>query len=237
MAKKKKTIKQQLGDIQNKLNNYGKYKYEDKGLKKGWKAAQKAYNKMLDNPANYGYGQYDDEVDALFQQVMNPEAFSYDMSKDKLFQMYKQQYNTAGTRAMRNAMGVGAARSGGANSSASQSAAQTTFLGYMDALNAKAADTYANALSRYQQKQNELLNRYNIANDMNNASNNAYYQQLGLASQRLANAQNAYFADDDRQYRSWSDQRSLLQTQANNLQAQINNNNLYNLKKKNYTGG
>lgn len=225
-----------LNSIRKKLNNYGKYAYNDKGLKAAWKADRRAYNNMIKHPEKYGFGMYQDEVDALFQQVMNPEAFSYDPNKDQLFQMYKRQYNQQGTQAMRNAMGVGTAMSGGYNSSAAQTAAQSTYLGYMDALNEKVADTYANALSRYQQKQSDLMNRYNMANDMNNASNNAYYQQLGLASQKLTNSQNAYFADDDRQYRSWSDQRTLLQTQANDLQNQINWNKTHKLKKVSYTG-
>lgn len=231
------SVKKQLNTIRKKLNNYGSYSYKDSGLKDAYTQAQEAYQKMLDNPAMFGLNQYGDEVDALFQQVMNPEQFSYDMSKDKLFQMYKQQYNAAGTKAMRNAMGVGAAMSGGYNSSAAQTAAQTTYLGYMDALNEKAADTYANAMSRYQRKQSDLMNRYNMVKDMNDAGNNAYYTQLGLASQRLANTQNAYMTDDDRQYRSWSDQRTFLQTRANDLQNQLNWNATHKYKKMNYTGG
>lgn len=230
-----KTYKQ-LKKKRNALNNYGSYSYNDNGLYGAYQNAQSVYDDMLAHPEKYGFNDNSAEVDALFQQIMNPEQFSYDMSKDKLFQMYKKQYNAQGTRAMQNAMGAGVALSGGYNSSAAQTGAQTTYLGYLDALNDKAAETYANALSRYEKKQSDLMNRYNVAKDMNDSARNAYYTQLGVASQNLSNAQNAYMADDDRQYRSWQDNRSFLQTQVNDLQQQYNSERNFKLQKKLYKG-
>lgn len=196
------------------------YKYKDSGLKKSYDTAYKNYNNMSNwnNRSKYGYDKYINNVNELYDSIMNMADFSYDPTKDTLFQMYKQQYDSQGRQSMKNAMGIGASLSGGYNSSAAQTAAQTQYLGYMDALNEKAADTYQSAMSRYNQNRENMLNQYNMAMDMNNAANDAYWKRLDVASARLNNAYNAYSADKSMQYQMWNDNRN------------------FNLQKKLYTG-
>lgn len=215
------------------FDNSGKMTYEDKpfsyssSLDKQWQNAAKQYDNIYNNPSKYGYDAYKSDVNALFNSVMNQEEFSYDPQKDALFQMYKQQYNAQGNRGMKNQMGVAAARSGGYNSSAAQTSAQSVYQGYMDALNEKASETYQNALDFYNNQQQNLLNRYNTALSMNNASNDAYNQRLQAAQQRASQLYGAFTDDRNYAYNKWNDNRQYMQTQAWNKQSNALQKKLY----------
>lgn len=166
-------------------------------LESRWKEADNAYNSWLARESELT-DPYLSDVNKLFDSIMNQKEFSYDPAQDQLFQMYKQQYNQQGTRAMQNAMGVGVARSGGYNSSAAQTAAQTTYGSYLNALNDKVADTYQNALDMWKYNQQNTINRFNMARDMNESANNRYYTQAGLLSQKANNLWGMY--NNDRQF-------------------------------------
>jgi len=232
------TAQEKLNTANKNLNNLGTFKYSDStGLQSAYNGAYKDYNDWIENPNKYGYNKYQSDVDKLFNQVMSQEKFSYDPQQDKLFQMYKQQYQAQGQRAMQNQMGVAAARSGGYNSSAAQSAAQSTYQGYMDALSEKAAETYQNSLDMYKYNQQQLLNRYNTARDMNNAGNEAYWKQADAKAQKMNNTYSVFNDDRSYQWNKYSDNRNFLQTQVKNAQDQVNWQKEYELQKRQVNGG
>lgn len=178
------------------------YSYNNQALVNAVKNAQTAYNNATRQMT---------DVNEYFNQLMSQPKFTYDMNNDQLFQMYKRQYAQQGNAAMQNAMGIAAAANGGYNSSNAQTAAQTIYGNYMDALSEKAAQTYQNAYDRYNtefaRNQSLLDARMGIAQaNMTNAQN------------RLVNAQNAL--NDDKTYR------------LNQYTNQMN----YNLTKKQYNG-
>ncbi|MBR1763489.1 MAG: hypothetical protein IJ731_09030 [Eubacterium sp.] len=214
----------------------GAFKYSDNaGLQKAYKSAESDYNNWY-NSADKHLNQYQSDVDALYNQVMNQEKFSYDPQKDQLFQMYKQQYMNQGNRAMQNQMGIAAAAAGGYNSSAAQTSAQNTFQGYMDALSDKAAQTYQNALDMYKYNQQNILDRFNSAREMNNAGNEAYYKQLDSKAQRMNNAYTAFNNDRNFQYSGWNDNRTYQQNQNIFNQNQKNWKKEFALQQKLYKG-
>lgn len=235
MAKKTKTEKA-LEKLEKKLNGIGNFSYDDSGLYSSYSDYNNQWNNYMNNPEKYGYNKYINDVNELFNQIMNQEKFSYDPQQDQLFQMYKQQYNNQGNRAMRNTMGAAVARSGGYNSSAAQTAAQGTFQGYMDALSNKAAETYQNALDMYRYNQQNTINKFNVARDMNNAGNEAYWNQTNALGQRANSAYNAYWNDKQFQYNTFSDNRNYLSGEAQRYQNQINEDRNYELNKKLYKG-
>ncbi len=231
-----------ITSLQKKVNNAQKaadaanktFKYNENGtLGKNYKTALSAYNSMYNNPARYGYdkyaktwkdsnGQKQSGVNELFEQVMNYGDFSYDMNKDALFNMYKQQYNNNGKRAMQNQMGIAAANSGGYNSSYAQTSAQDTYQTYMDELSQKAVDTYQNAYSQWNTKFDQLQNRYNTLNTMNQQANEKYNTDLSNAQSRLDTAYNAYRDDKNFQYSKYNDNRNYQLDQLKNAQDQLN---------------
>lgn len=245
MAKKKTAAQKQKEQAQAKLKST-KFSY-DKNLENNYKDAYADYLNFYNNPEANGFNANIKDVNDLYDQVMNQEKFSYDPQKDQLFQMYKKQYQAQGNRAMQNQMGAAAANSGGYNSSAAQTSAQNTFQTYMNDLSQKASETYKNSLDMYKYNQQNLLDRYNIARDMNNAGNDAYWKQLDAKNQMQSNAYNLFQDDknfnytkfvNDRDY--WTGRRDAAQTQINfdNEYAQTEkwNKKNFNLTKKGYTG-
>lgn len=77
---------------------------------------------------------YQDQIDALSQQILGREAFSYNPEKDPTYQQYRDSYTRSGQRAMQDTLGQVSARTGGLASSYAGSAAQQTYDGYMSAL-------------------------------------------------------------------------------------------------------
>ena len=238
MAKKKTAAEKQLATANSKIKALGGFSYSDKaGLKSAYDSAYSDYNGWVNNPTAHGFNAYITDVNELYDQVQN---YTYDPQKDGLFQMYKNQYQAQGTRAMQNQMGVAAALSGGYNSSVAQTSAQQQYQDIMSGLNDKAAETY-------QLNRQNLIDRYNTARDMNNAGNDAYWKQVDVRANRMNNAYSAYNDDRTFQYNKYNNDRTYWQTQGQNAQTQINwqkeydqtnawNKKNYNLQKKQYKG-
>lgn len=79
----------------------------------GWQAIKPTYA-----------SDYAARIDALLDEVLNREAFSYDAESDAMYQQYQKQYQREGTRAMNDAMADLAASAGGMNSYAVTAAQQ-----------------------------------------------------------------------------------------------------------------
>ncbi|MBE6742502.1 MAG: hypothetical protein E7570_09420 [Ruminococcaceae bacterium] len=233
----KVSAQKQLSQALEELDKLKKFKYSDtSGLREQYNSALKDYNSYINNPEKYGYNQYINDVNSLFDSIINQREFSYDPKTDMLFQLYKNQYQNQGSRAMKNQMGVASALSGGYNSSAAQTSAQNAYQKYMDELSLKAGEAYHNALEMYKSNQQNLLDKYNTARDMNNSLNDAYWKNADIKSTGLDNAYNAYTDDRSFQYNKFSDNRDFYQNQGNNAQNQINWLKEYELNKKRYKG-
>lgn len=92
--------------------------------------------------------QYGDQIDALLQQILGREQFSYDPNTDPLFQSYKAQYNREGTRAMQDTLASMASGAGGMNTWA-VSAAQQANDYHQSQLADKIPELYQLAYSMY----------------------------------------------------------------------------------------
>ena len=58
--------------------------------------------------------QYDTQIDALLNEILNREKFSYDAETDPVYQQYKTMYNREGTRAMNDTLAAVASSWGAA---------------------------------------------------------------------------------------------------------------------------
>ena len=216
-----------------KLKELGNFAYNDSaGLKEQYNSAYEDYYNLINNPQSFGYNAYISDVNELFNQVMSQPSFSYDPKTDRLFQLYKQQYQSGGSSAMKNQMGVASALSGGYNSSAAQTSAQGRYQAYMSQLASRADEAYQSALDTYRYNQQNLLDRFNAARDMNNMGNEAYYKQADIRAQNLNSAYSAYNDDRSFQLGKYNNDRSFYQAQGKNAQDQINWLKEYKLQKK-----
>lgn len=115
--------------------------------------------KNMNNPSfDYDYENrptYNDngmtsKIDAMLNQILNRDAFSYNAAEDDLYKQYAAMYQREGTRAMNDAMASAAATAGGMNSYAMTAANQANNY-YMAQLNDKIPELYQLAYEMYLQ--------------------------------------------------------------------------------------
>ena len=131
------------GNSQNTQNNsqpaqqtptdYSKYQYDasaDQAYQNALAALQQAQSQMPTYQATY-----DQQLQDLYNQIVNRDKFSYDLNADALYQQYKDQYTTQGKLAMMDTMGQAQAMTGGYGNSYAQSVGQQAYQGYLQQLN------------------------------------------------------------------------------------------------------
>ena len=233
----KTEYQKRLEEANAQINRLGNFNYIDNaGLREVYSNAYDEYVNRVANPEDYGYNAYINDVNELFDRVMNQDRFSYDPKTDKLFQLYKQQYLNQGNRAMKNQMGVAAALSGGYNSSAAQTAAKKAYQNRMNELSEKASEAYQNSLDMYRYNRQNELDKFNTALNMNSSGNDAYFRQTDSIGDKMNNAYNAFNDERNFQFNQFNSDRDYYQNQSKNAQDQLNWLKEYELQQKIYKG-
>ncbi len=140
---------------------------------------------------------YASKLDELYGQLMNRDKFNYNFNEDAMYQMYKDQYQQGGQRAMRDTMGQAAAMTGGYGSSYAQTAGQQTYQGYLQELNQLIPQLRQQAYEEYRDEGQDLLNKYNI-------TSNAYDREYGQYRDAVGDWQ----SDRSFDYGMYSDERN-----------------------------
>lgn len=126
--------------------------------------------------------QYDPQIQALLNQILNRDDFSYNAEDDPLYQQYKSMYQREGDRAMENTLASVAASAGGMNSYAISAAQQ--------------ANNYYNA-----QLGDKIPELYQAAYDMWLNKYEQDVQNMGILNQ-LSDSQYARYRDTVNDWRS-----------------------------------
>lgn len=113
---------------------------------------------MSQKPGDFQYS-FQNQLDDIYNKIMNREEFSYDLNADALYQQYKDQYTAQGQLAMMDTMGQAAAMTGGYGNSYAQGVGQQTYQGYLQQLNEKVPELYQIALNQYNQEEQSLYNQ------------------------------------------------------------------------------
>ena len=127
----------------------------------------------LDNPRPTT-PERDPRIDALLNEILNRDDFSYDAMNDPLYQQYAQMYRREGDRAMRNTLAEAAAGAGGMNTYAITAAQQANNY-YNSQLNDKIPELYQLAYDMYLNDKESKVQDLGILQDMD-ATQFARYQ-------------------------------------------------------------
>lgn len=119
-----------------------------------------------------------EELNSVYDKIMNGEKFSYDINADALYQQYKDQYITQGQQAMMDTMGQAAALTGGYGNSYAQTVGQQTYQGYLQGLNNKIPELYQLALDQYNRERDDLYNQYALLTDREQTDYERYRDTL-----------------------------------------------------------
>lgn len=159
----------QLQKLQNSNKLSGTFNYDN----------QKGYNQALSNLANQ-------------------PKFSYDLSKDTLYNQMKDQYQVIGQQAMADTIGQASAMTGGYGNSYATTAGSQAYQGYMQQLNNNIADLYNLALNTHTAETNRLQNVFNAYSTDRGTKNNEWQGNWNVYNNRFSNLANAY--GDSRNY-------------------------------------
>ena len=157
---------------------------------------------------------YAQELEELYDQIMNRPDFSYDLANDPLYQQYRQQYQRQGRLAMADTMGQAAALTGGYGSSYSQAAGQQSYHQYLAQLAEVTPQLYGQALDRY----TRLMDVLGLEERDYQRYAQAYSQWLS----EYGLAQDRYESSRARDYQAFLDLLNYWQQEAQRQQAQEN---------------
>ncbi len=150
-----------------------------------------ALQKQLNNKVNFN-SNYTNEMNNAYNNYKNRKPFEYDMNNDALYQQYAKQYKALGNTAMQDTMGQAAQLSGGFGNSYAASAGQQTYNQYMQQLNDKVPELYAQAYDKYNQEGQDLLNQYNLAEGLYNRDYSKYRDAVADNNEKIAQLYNIY---------------------------------------------
>jgi peptidoglycan hydrolase-like protein with peptidoglycan-binding domain len=155
-----------------------KFTYDDYTESDAVKGAGNALNSHLANKPGEYQSQWQSQLDALMNSIMNREKFSYDVNEDALYQQYKDKYIQQGKLAMADTIGQASAMTGGYGNSYAQSVGQQAYQGQLDNLNDIVPELYAMALDQYNREGQELYNQYGLVMDRENFDYGRYRDKV-----------------------------------------------------------
>lgn len=194
--------------------------------------AVKRYREQLEKANQQRPGGYaspwQEKQQQAYDAVTNRQKFQYSPSGDPMYQQYRQQYQRQAKLGMQDTMGQAAAMNGGYGSSYAQMAGQQAYNSEMQKLNDRMPELYQLALDKYQQEGQELLQRWQMASQMENQDYSRYQDQMAAWRSDRDYAANRYdserstdynlWADsDDREYSRFQDQQKMAQAQVDYL--------------------
>ena len=179
-------------------------------------------------PGDY-VSQYQDQLDALYNQIVGRGEFSYDPSADPLYEMYKDRYTAGGQLAMQDAMAGAAALSGGYGNSYAQTVGQQQMGAYMTALADVLPELEARAYERWRDEGTDLYNQFQLTQGLDATGYDRYRDTVGDYYNDLGYAYGKWqdlYGNDYNQYlnalAAWQDDRNFAYQQAMDALAQQN---------------
>ena len=166
-------------------------------------------NTQQKKPAVYG-GAYDEKINQLADQYANRTPFQYDVNGDALYQQYKDQYTRNAQRSMKDTMGQAASLTGGYGNTYAQNVGQQAYDRNMQALNDKIPELEARAYDRWKSQGEDILNQYNLMNQLGAAdqATRQYQQEWDFQQQQYADQRSDAQRDWDFKQQQYADTRS-----------------------------
>ena len=196
-------------NTQQQMKNYEAYKPSQ-----GVEAAQKTFEATQGAKPQAYKSQYDGQIQAAYDKIMNREGFKYDMNADPQYQQYKNQFVGQGRRAMMDAQGQAAALTGGYGSSYAATAGSQAYQQYLESLNEVIPTLYEQAYDRYEQQGQNLLSQYEMAVGADERDYSRWVDAYNRWAQELASAENTYNTERNFDYGQFQDSQSYWQQMA-----------------------
>ena len=169
--------------------------------------AMKELNTIIaEQPAEFRSSYYG-ELSGMMNKILGRKDFSYDLASDPMYRMYRDQYTTAGRRAMQDSMGQAAQLTGGYGSSYSGTVGQQAYNRHLSGLNDRIPELYEMARDKYDAEGDELTRQYEILNDAYNREYGAYQDEFDRWLEMRDDAESRYRYEADADRSMYSDDR------------------------------
>lgn len=159
---------------------------------------------IASKPGSY-QSAYTDQLQSLYDQIINREKFSYDMNADALYQQYRQQYQQMGKAAMQDTMGQAAALTGGYGNSYAATAGNQAYQNYLQLLNEKVPQFAQMAFDQYQAEGDALNQRYAMTQAMDESAYGRWLDSYNVWADERNSAQSAADAAYSKDYAQYAD--------------------------------
>lgn len=207
------------------------------------------YNRLqntLNNKPGTFTSSYTDQLNNLYDQIVNRKAFSYNMNADPMYQELKSEYTKNGKQAMQDTVGQASALTGGYANSYATSAGQQQYQKYLEDLAAQVPSLRSAALQEYEAEGNRLNNLYSLAGQQYNRDYQNYRDQVSDWNNDRNFDQSAYQANrnfDLSKYQAdrnfWNqeywNERNAEQTNVSNAQSRNYSNTMSNAQSNNWS--
>ena len=191
------------------VNNYEDFTYDDYVMGEDAQAAKDALDAHNASKPGAYQSQWQSQLDALMNQIMNRDKFSYDLNGDALYQQYKDKYIQQGKLAMGDAIGQASAMTGGYGNSYAQSVGQQQYQAQLDNLNDIVPQLYQMALDQYNREGQDLYNQYGLVADRENTDYGRYRDTVSDWMTDRGYLQGVYNDERSFDYGKYVDDRNL----------------------------
>ena len=182
--------------------SYGDYQ-ESEAVQQAYELLQQ---QMANRPGEY-QSSYADQIQAILDQIMNREKFTYDLNGDALYQQCRDQYAQMGKMAMMDTMGQAAQLTGGYGNSYAQSVGQQAYQGYLQQLNEVVPELYGMALDQYNREGQTMMDQYSMLAAQEDQAYGRYRDQVADYYAQLQAAYDQYNSERDYDYGRYADER------------------------------
>lgn len=141
--------------------------------------AQQALQQLQSSKPQGYTSKYGDKLDAIMQQIQNPEKFKYSFNEDELFKNYADIYTQKGKQASLDTMGQAAALTGGYGNSYAQQAGGQAYQQYLMDLYQMAPEFYDRAYRQYRDRIGDQYNQYNLMAQAEDTDYGRYRDTVG----------------------------------------------------------
>ena len=191
-----------------KTFDYGDFSYGDYEESDAVKAAKAALEAQLAQKPGEYQSQWQAQLDATINKILNREKFSYDFNGDALYQQYKDKYIQQGKMAMADTMGQAAAMTGGYGNSYAATVGNQAYQQSLQQLNDIVPELYQMAYDRYNQEGQDLYNQYAMLGDRENTDYGRYRDTVADWQTERDYLTGRYDSERDYDYSKYTDDRN-----------------------------
>lgn len=141
-------------------------------------SAENALNNWEKNKPGEYDSKYSEQIEALLNDILNREDFTYNLNADPLYQQYRDQYIENGKKAMMDTVGNATALTGGYANSYAVNAGNEAYDEYLNSLNDIALDLRDRAYIQYTDEGDKMVEDVTLLRSLDGDDYDKYLGQL-----------------------------------------------------------